>query len=232
MSWLDKIKSWFRGGLVAQAKGTLFIADAAVLMGSNRTNGRLSPKDQLQMLRRISLFAEREGVEVWALFEGRPLREVAHGDIFANRVRVFFADTAEALTDMIKDLAQKHAARSPLAVIANRRLEDDLTDRGIRVMRGNTFRKAVELAISSGTGFSQQSAASDSGGSMRRQKRRRKRRGKPSSQQIETSAAATSAPQSVAPEASKSESAAEAAVSSTAAPAVDDDVRKLLDLVE
>lgn len=232
MSWLDKVKSWFRGGLAAKAKGTLFIADAAVLMGSNRTNGRLSPKDQLQMLRRVSLFAERESMEVWALFEGRPLREVAHGDTFANRVRVFFADTGEALADMIKDLAQKNAARAPLAVVANRQLENELTSRGIRVMRGNTFRKAVELVISSGAGSSQQSATPDSGGSMRRKKRRRKRHGKQPTQQTETSAATASAPQPVAPEAARSESAAEAALSSTPAPAVDDAVRKLIDLVE
>ncbi len=232
MSLLEKIKSWFGAG--EGSHKAICVVDAAVLMGANRPGGRLSPREQIQILRKLSMFAEREGFDVLAVFEGHPLREVGHGEDFGARVKVFFCDSSAAVQDMVRKLAAERASRKPIVVVANRKSEEEIASLGVRVMRGNTFRKGVELALSGGGGDSNaRQEPSQRGPEKRRHRGRGPRReprgaGQPAQQTTGAGEAASGGPVSGGPR--------EASAPTTGVPAqkppVDDAVRSMIDLVE
>ena len=139
MSILDTIKAFFSGD---SRSGKLYIIDAAQLSGSG--SERLSPRDQVQVLQHLSRFAEKEKIGVQAVFEGRALREVAHGENYGG-VQVFFADTTANLQNLLLDLLKK-GMRSKQAVLvtASRPVEERAISMGGMTMRPSTFRKAFE----------------------------------------------------------------------------------------
>lgn len=230
MSMLDKIKAWFTA--VAPSREVLCLVDGAALTGGNRTNGRLNPREQIQLLRRIALFAEREGFNVQVVFEGRSLREVAHGEDFGARVKVFFADSAAGVQEILRKQVEAVRSRKPIVVAANRKFEEEVVALGARVMRANTFRKGMELALSSSGGEAQPRPNQPPSG--RRRNRNRGSRGQPPQQRPPNGASAggetASAPQSIG--GSAQEPSASPEPPSAQKPPVDDAVRNLIDLVE
>jgi hypothetical protein len=139
MSIFDTIKSFFAGG---SRSGRLYVVDAAQLAGGN--SERLGPRDQVQVLQHLSRFAEKEKISVQAVFEGRELREVAHGENYGG-VQVFFADSTANLQNLLLDLFKK-GLRSKQAVLvtASRPVEERAISMGGSTMRPSTFRKAFE----------------------------------------------------------------------------------------
>lgn len=168
MTFWEKLKNWF--GIGAGAGKRLCIVDAATLSGSGKSNGRLNPKEQIQILRKLSQFAEREGIDVAAVFEGHALREVAHGESFGARVKVYFADSSAGVQDVIRKLVADERARKPLVVTANRKFEEELSASGAFLLRGNTFRKGIDLALYGGG-----EQAAQGNGQQRANERRRRR---------------------------------------------------------
>ena len=139
MSIFDAIKSFLSGN---SRSGKVYIIDAAQLSGSN--SERLGPRDQVQVLQHLSRFVEKEHISVQAVFEGRALREVAHGENYGG-VQVFFADSTAHVQSLFLDLVKK-ALRSKQAVVvtANRQVEERAISMGALTLRPSTFRKAFE----------------------------------------------------------------------------------------
>ena len=144
MSFFDSIRAFFSGGKSSVRRDTnrLYIIDAAQLAGGNID--RLSPRDQVQILQQLSKFAEREGIAIQAVFEGRALREVASGDTYGG-ITVYFADKASALQDQIVSLVRDGVRRKTVTVVtANSQLEKRVIEAGATTLRPSTFRKAME----------------------------------------------------------------------------------------
>lgn len=234
MSVWEKVKSWF--GAVTGSGQAVCIVDAAHLGGLGKPNGRLNPKEQIQILRKLSQFAEREGLDVAVVFEGHALREVAHGEAFGAKVKVYFADSAAGVQDIIRKLVADERSRSPLVVTANRKFEEELAAIGARLMRGNTLRKGIDLALTGGGGEQQTQRQN---GRRSRERRRRHQGGqggsgspattggssqKPADSAVRTDTTQATAPTGSAPAPSQNQSAQK--------PPVDDAVRDLIDLVE
>lgn len=140
MSLLGVIKSWFSGG----GSSRLYIIDGAQLVGSGSAVERLSPRDQVHVLQQLSRFAEKESIDIQVAFEGRSLREVAHGGEYGG-VKVFFADKQAALQDMILDLVRSGARRQKVVLVTNnRQLEEKAARTGAQTLRPSTLRKAME----------------------------------------------------------------------------------------
>jgi hypothetical protein len=139
MSILDKIKAFFTGG---SRSGKLYIVDAAQLAGGD--NERLGPRDQIQVLQHLSRFAEKENIGIQAVFEGRALREVAHGENYGG-IQVFFAENVANVQNLLLDLLKK-GLRSKQAVVvtSSRPVEERALSMGGSTMRPSTFRKAFE----------------------------------------------------------------------------------------
>ena len=139
MRIFNKIKAFFAGG---GRSGKLYIVDAAQLTGSG--NERLGPRDQIRVLQHLSCFAEKENISIQAVFEGRALREVAHGENY-GRIQVFFAENAIHVQNFLLDLLKK-GLRSKQAVVvtSSRPIEESALSMGGSTMRPSTFRKAFE----------------------------------------------------------------------------------------
>lgn len=173
MSIFDTIKAFFSGG---SRSGKLYIVDAAQLSGSS--SERLSPRDQVQVLQHLSRFAEKEKIGMQAVFEGRALREVAHGENYGG-VQVFFAENTANLQNLLLELLKK-GLRSKQAVLvtASRPVEERAISMGGATMRPSTFRKAFE----NGGGGDRGDRGGDRGDRGGRDRRRGDRRRQPRQQ--------------------------------------------------
>lgn len=159
MRIFDKIRAFFEGG---SRSGKLHIVDAAQLSGGG--NDRLGPRDQIQVLQQLSRFAEKEKICIQAVFEGRALREVAHGENYGE-IQVFFAENAIHVQNLLLDLLKKSLkSKQTVVVTSNRTVEERASAMGGLTMRPSTFRKAFE------------NGAGDHGDRGRGDSRRRERR--------------------------------------------------------
>lgn len=226
MSLFDSIRSLFSGGARPRGK-RLYIIDAAPLHGSGG-NDRLSPRDQIQVLQQLARMADKENINIQAVFEGRALREVAHGGTYSG-VTVFFADKAPALQDLVVSLFKKGSRGYDVTVITgHRQLEQRVAAAGGLTMRPSTLRKAMENGGGGGGGGDR----GDRGPSQRRRRSRqrggdrdrRPHRPPPAQQQPTESAEAEPAEAPQAPAAQPSSSAPEPAKA-------DNGVSDLIDLV-
>ncbi len=143
MGFLDSIKSMLGGGPAAgSARETdrTIVVDAEKMADSRE--GRTGPVERVQALQQLSRFAEREKIEIIAVLNGRPLREVAHGEAF-NKIRVFYAEASGTVADQLEKVASD--VRGPKMVVTNdKQLETRLAQRGIPTLRVSTLRKAFE----------------------------------------------------------------------------------------
>jgi hypothetical protein len=139
MSIFDSIKAFFSGGT---RSGKLYVIDAAQLSGSS--SERLGPRDQVQVLQHLSRFAEKEKISIQAVFEGRALREVAHGENYGG-VQVFFAENTANLQNLLLDLLKKGLRSKQAVLVTNSRpVEERAISMGGLTMRPSTFRKAFD----------------------------------------------------------------------------------------
>jgi hypothetical protein len=169
MSFIDALKRLFAG---AETRRTnLYVVDASRLTGSS---ARLSPRDQIDIMKRIGRFAEREGLEVHTLFEGKPLRVADHGESF-NGVTVYYTGDNGSR----ENLALKHVRRGLrgggcVFISGDPALSARAEAAGAQLLSSSTFRKVVD-AGGAGAGPETRPA---SGNSRRRRGRRPNRKPK------------------------------------------------------
>lgn len=218
MSIFNTIKAFFAGG---SRSGKLYIIDAAQLFGGG--SERLGPRDQVQVLQHLSRFVEKEKIGVQAVFEGRALREVAHGENYGG-VQVFFADSTANLQNLLLDLVKKGLrSKQTVVVTSSRQVEERAILMGGLTLRPSTFRKAFE----NGGG----DRGGDHGGRGGRDRRRGDRRRPPRQPRASQD---QQAPQqgSEAPAAAPSSNGASEQPPQNNPPKGNDSVRDLIDLVE
>ena len=219
MSFFDAVKAFFGGG---SRSGKLYIIDAAQLAGGG--NERLGPRDQVQVLQHLSRFAEKEKIGVQAVFEGRPLREVAHGENYGG-VQVFFAENTANMQNLLLDLMKKGLrSRQAVLVTSSRPVEERAAAMGGMTMRPSTFRKAFE----NGGGGGDRGDRGDRGG--RDSRRRGDRRRPPRHQRPPQEQSSQRPPEPSAAPAPASEQNPQPAQGNQ--PREKDSVRDLIDLVE
>jgi len=212
MSVLSKLMAFWTSKAGGRRGKQLYIIDAAYLSGPGRGHGRLSPREQIQILQRLSRFAEQEGIRVQAVFEGRSLREVSNGEEFRG-VTVFFAENGNEIPDLLMDLSRRAGSGSAVVVTSNTEVEKQVIAKGGSAIRAATFRKGMDGGVGGGGG-------GDFGGHPPRQRQRQRPRGRRPDRRPEEQGS-NSAPQGGEP----------AAEPAPPAP-TDDPVRSLIDLVE
>lgn len=144
MGLFDSIKSVFGGSATPAAEretGCVYIVDAEKLADSRE--GRVGPVERFRAIQQLSRFAEREKVEIIAVVGGRPLREVAHGELF-NGVRVFYVEENSVMSDQIEKALNHARGRKTVVITSDKQFEIRLHQRGIDTMRVTTLRKAFE----------------------------------------------------------------------------------------
>lgn len=107
-------------------------------------NGQPSPRDNFYVLKNLAYFAQREGVEMMAVFIGRPLREAGDGESFKG-VTVYYADNDRTLSQKIRELARRRLSNSEVIIMTNdQQIEREATKLNAQCMRLTTLRKGIE----------------------------------------------------------------------------------------
>lgn len=128
-------------GLFGKAKSVLVVDTAAVLR-TKGVRGRAAPRQQLQILRSLSRFVQRENLKVTAVLVGEPLDKAPHNKVFEG-VRVRYAKSEETLNkELIKAL--KQAGSAGVLVAEDTALETRVLRSGGTVLRVSTFRKLLD----------------------------------------------------------------------------------------
>lgn len=153
-------------------KGKVYIVDAASLANGN--SGRLSPRNQIDILQSLSRFAAREGVTIYAVFEGRPLRDAPHGKKY-REVFVHYTQKSQKLENLISNLNRKFSRCETMIITSNKQVEKDLEGTQAPIMRAETFKKALDLKGGN--------SGDDRRSSSNRRRRRRPKRSPGNSQQ-------------------------------------------------
>ena len=133
-----------RGG--RRAARQVFILDANGFIDKRywESNGQPSPRDNFYVLKNLAYFAQREGVEMMAVFVGRPLREAGEGESFKG-VTTYYVEDEKALSRKIKELARRCLVNNAVIVITNdQQLEREVIELNAQCMRLTTLKKGME----------------------------------------------------------------------------------------
>ncbi len=127
-------------GLFGTTKATM-VVDVAAVLKSKGVRGRAAPRQQIQILRTLSRFVQREKLNVTAVIAGKPLNKAPHNRKF-DGVRVRYAKSDKALTkELIKAL--KQAGNFGVLVTEDAALEKRVLRSGGQTLRVSTFRKTL-----------------------------------------------------------------------------------------
>ncbi len=121
---------------------TVLVIDAVSLNESMGMKGKVPPRNQLQMLRRLSRFSQREKIEVIAVLTGSPLNKAPAGKKFEGIVVLY----SKSIDQHAKFLAKTAAGKGSGAVlVSGNAAAEKLAGRSIKKMRISTFRKAFDV---------------------------------------------------------------------------------------
>lgn len=149
MSFLSKLFGKGAGGrrtLTRPAEERVYVVDATGMVDPRQRSGggQASPRDHFAILRMLAQFAGREGIEIQAVFTGRPLREAGEGQEFKG-VRTFYAENGAGAQAKMKEMIRKLSARKDVVLLtADAALEREAGDLGAVCMRLSTLRKSFE----------------------------------------------------------------------------------------
>jgi predicted RNA-binding protein with PIN domain len=153
MSLLSKISGLFKSGPSAggSSKDRTYIVDGVALLDPRGNGSRISPRDMIGILHRLSRFALTEKIQVQVLFQGEPLRKAPEGEGF-NGLEVFYAESDQTRPDRLMDLLKQGLKKSGgvTVITSGGELERKIMEAGGHVMRSITFRKALDTGDGGG----------------------------------------------------------------------------------
>jgi hypothetical protein len=120
---------------------TVLVVDAVSLNDSLGMKGKVPPRNQLQTLRRLSRFSQREKIEVVAVLTGSPLNKAPAGKKFEDVLVLYSKSPEEHAKFMAKTAAAKGAGA---IMISGNAAAEKIAGGGVRSMRVSTFRKAFD----------------------------------------------------------------------------------------
>ena len=128
-------------GLFKTSK-TVVVVDVVSLNEILGMKGRVSPRNQLQLLRRLSRFAQREKVAMVVVLTGSPLHKASAGKKF-EEITVVYSKSPHAHAKYCVKIARSKGAGAIL-VSGNASIEK-IAGSGMQTMRMSTFRKVFDI---------------------------------------------------------------------------------------
>ncbi len=163
-----------------KASKTVVVVDGASLNDALGMKGKIPPRNQLQLLRRLSRFAEREKVGMVVVLSGSPLHKAPAGKKFEG-ITVRYSKSPEAhAKHVVKVAASK--GDGAIVVSGNAAVEKMALGRGMGAMRVSTFRKAFDVGGNDSDGPRRTERGSNDRNNRNRPPRRRQPK-KPSGEQ-------------------------------------------------
>jgi hypothetical protein len=121
---------------------TVLVVDALALNESAGMKGKVPPRNQLQMLRRLARFAQREKLEVIAVLSGTPLNKAPAGKKFEDVVVLY----SKSIETHAKFLAKTTLGKGQGAImVTGNAATEKAAGNGVKKMRISTFRKAFDV---------------------------------------------------------------------------------------
>jgi hypothetical protein len=127
--------------LFKPAKPVLVI-DGLSLNESMGMKGKVPPRNQLQVLRRMARFAQREKVQVVVVLSGTPLNKAPAGKKFEGMTILYSKKAADHAKFLAKTAAGKGAGA---ILVSGNSAAEKLAGRAVKKMRVSTFRKAFDV---------------------------------------------------------------------------------------
>ena len=133
-----------RGSTRMEAKQVCIVdANGFIEKRHREANGPPSPRDNFYVLKNLAYFAQREDIEMTAVFIGRPLREAGEGESFKG-VAVYYANDGKSLSQKIRRLTRSGTAHKEVIIMTNdRQVEQEAMKDGAQCIRLSTLKKAM-----------------------------------------------------------------------------------------
>ncbi|HEY5653217.1 MAG TPA: hypothetical protein VIR63_02475 [Pontiella sp.] len=119
---------------------SVVIVDAIALNESLGVKGKVPPRNQLQMLRRLSRFAQREKLSLVAVLSGSPLNKAPSGKKFEG-ITVLYSKSL----DLHAKFLVKTAKLKGGVLISGNAAVEKIAGKGLKMMHISTFRKAFDV---------------------------------------------------------------------------------------
>ena len=194
-----------------KASKTVVVVDGVSLNEALGMKGNVPPRNQLQTLRRLARFSQREKIEVVIVLSGSPLHKAPAGKKF-EEITVVYSKSAEAHTKYVVKVASSKGAGAIL--ISDNASVEKMAGCAVKTMRMSTFRKVFDMGGDGGENSDRSSRSERSGGDRNKNRNRSPRR---RSQNSETEKKPKPQPQERPPKNENSES---------------DAINELIDLVD
>jgi hypothetical protein len=133
--------------LFASSK-TVLVIDGVSLNETLGQKGKVAPRNQLQLLRRLSRFSQREKLELVVVLTGSPLHKAPAGKKF-EEITVRYSKSPEAHAKYMVSATRSKGAGAML-ISGNTTIEKSALNSGMKVMRLSTFRKAFDVGGNDG----------------------------------------------------------------------------------
>jgi hypothetical protein len=171
-STITKEKEYIMGlfSLFKPSKNTIII-DGLSLNESLGMKGKVPPRNQLQLLRRLSRFAQREKLNVVVVLSGSPLHKAPARKKF-EEITVLYSKNNEAHAKYIVKTARAQGAGAIL--ISDNGAVEKVAGGGVQLMRISTFRKTFDANGSESDNADRNSGAR--GGRSRQPRRRQQQK--------------------------------------------------------
>ena len=148
---------------------TVLVVDAISLNESMGMKGKVAPRNQLQMLRRLSRFSQREKLDVVVVLSGSPLNKAPAGKKFEEITVIY----SKSMDEHAKFLAKSASSRGSGAVLVSGNAKaEKLAGSGVSKLRVSTFRKAFDVGGDSDSGNERDNSSNNRNRNNRQQRRR------------------------------------------------------------
>lgn len=121
---------------------TVLVVDIVSINESMGTKGKTPPRNQLQILRRLSRFAQREKMELVAVLSGAPLNKAPSGKKFEDIKVVYSKSLGQHAKFMVKTARSKGAGA---VLVTGNASAEKIAGSSVKKMRVSTFRKAFDV---------------------------------------------------------------------------------------
>ncbi len=152
---------------------TVVVVDGVSLNEALGMKGKVPPRNQLQMLRRLSNFAQREKIAMVVVLTGAPLHKAPAGKKF-EEIKVVYSKSLQAHAKYTVKIARSKG--SDAILISGNAAVEKIAGRAMKTMRMSTLRKAFDF----GGGDADGSERSGGGDRKNRNRPPRRRQQKPS----------------------------------------------------
>ena len=152
---------------------TVVIVDGVSLNEALGMKGKIPPRSQLQLLRRLSRFAQREKLSVVVVLTGSPLHKAPAKKKF-EEIMVLYSKSPETHAKYTAKIARSKGSGAIL-VSMNSSIEK-VAGSGMKTMRMSTFRKAFDVGGNDNDGSDRSERGGGDRGNRNRPPRRRQQK--------------------------------------------------------